>query len=160
MMPSKWNPASSKGAYPGIVLKYEDNGDQANNLEVVKRPTSKKSIQDYGDPRKFLQEVKFIFGENVWQGSTRSEGGFKENQVYSTSILNMEDSKDKSGNQYYKYELLNRTADGTAGGTHILLSAAVNDGQLHIFKVQIVDKRWVRGADRDGKGAFNSFTVV
>lgn len=51
-------------------------------------------------------------------------------------------------------------ADGTAGGTHILLSAAVNDGQLHIFKVQIVDKRWVRGADRDGKGAFYSFTVV
>ncbi len=27
-----------------------------------------KSIKDYGDPRKFLQEVNFIFGENVWQG--------------------------------------------------------------------------------------------
>ena len=52
------------------------------------------------------------------------------------------------------------TADGTAGGTHILLSAAVSGGALNIFKVQILDKRWVRGADRDGKGAFNSFTVV
>ena len=51
-------------------------------------------------------------------------------------------------------------ADGTAGGTHILLSAAVNEGQLHIFKVQILDKRWVRGADKDGKGAFKSFVVV
>ena len=51
------------------ACRYEDNGDQANNLEVVKKTTSKKSIRDYGDPRKFLQEVKFIFGENVWQGT-------------------------------------------------------------------------------------------
>ncbi|KAK9866949.1 hypothetical protein WJX84_003469 [Apatococcus fuscideae] len=160
LVPSKWNPASSKGAYPGIVLKYEDNGDQGNNLEVVKRPTSKRSITEYGDPKKFLQEIKFIFGDNVWQGSTISEGGFKKDQVYSTSLINIDDSKDKNGNEYYRYEMLNRTADGTAGGTHILLSAAVNEGQLHIFKVQILDKRWVRGADKDGKGAFKSFVVV
>ncbi len=51
-------------------------------------------------------------------------------------------------------------ADGSAGGTHILVSAAVSGGQLNIFKVQIVEKRWVRGADRDGKGAFESFTLV
>ena len=50
------------------MRRYEDNGDQSNNLEVVKRATNKKSIQDYGDPRKFLQEVNFIFGDNVWHG--------------------------------------------------------------------------------------------
>lgn len=53
-----------------------------------------------------------------------------------------------------------RTADGDEGGRHQLITAAVSGGNLYILKVQVGDKRWFKGADKDAKGAWNSFTVA
>jgi len=36
----------------------------------------------------------------------------------------------------------------------------VSGGNLYILKVQVGDKRWFKGADKDAKGAWNSFTVA
>jgi len=51
-------------------------------------------------------------------------------------------------------------ADNAEGGKHHLLNAAVADGNLYILKVQVGDKRWFKGADKEAKGAWNSFTVA
>lgn len=51
-------------------------------------------------------------------------------------------------------------ADNAEGGKHHLLTAAVAGGSLYILKVQVGDKRWFKGADKEAKGAWNSFTVA
>ncbi len=50
--------------------------------------------------------------------------------------------------------------DGNEGGRHQLIKATVSGGNLYILKVQAGDKRWFKGADKECKGAFESFTVV
>ena len=52
------------------------------------------------------------------------------------------------------------TADGDEGGRHQLITASVSNGQLYILKVQVGDKRWFKGVEKDAKGAWNSFTVA
>ena len=51
-------------------------------------------------------------------------------------------------------------ADGDEGGRHQLITAAVSGGVLYILKIQVGDKRWFKGVDRDAKGTWNSFTVA
>jgi hypothetical protein len=56
--------------------------------------------------------------------------------------------------------VLTRSADGDEGGKHNLISATVSNGKLWICRVQIGDKRWIKGANKDAQGAINSFTVA
>ncbi len=59
-----------------------------------------------------------------------------------------------------RYDVLCRTADGDEGGRHQLIAATVNKGDLWILKIQVGDKRWFKGADKEAIGAWNSFTVA
>ncbi|CAL5221090.1 g3219 [Coccomyxa viridis] len=159
LLPSQWNPSKEREE-PGVVLRYEDNGDSLNNVVVVARKSDKNSIEGYGSPDDFLNKISPLLGEQVFSGATRSEGGFAANKVQSASLLDASVAKDKNGKSYYKYELLTRTADGNEGGRHQLLTATVGNGNLYICKVQIGDKRWFKGAEKFGKGTINSFVVA
>ncbi|GFR48080.1 hypothetical protein Agub_g9918 [Astrephomene gubernaculifera] len=160
LLPSKWNPSKEKD-FPGVTLRYEDNGDAVNNLVVIAQPTDKKSITDFGSEDKFLESVSYLLGKQAYSGETVSEGGFAPNRVSAASLLDVSSSTDKKGTKYYKYELLTRTADGDEGGRHQLITAAVgSDNQLYILKVQVGDKRWFKGVKKEAMGTFNSFTVV
>ncbi|CAK0782171.1 hypothetical protein CVIRNUC_005594 [Coccomyxa viridis] len=159
LLPSKYNPSREK-EYPGQTLRYEDNGDAVNNINVMVRTTTKNSIEEYGDPAKFLEDNQYLLGKQVFLGETRSEGGFAANKVSVASLLDVQTAKDKKGKSYYKYEILTRTADGDEGGRHQLISAAVGNGNLYILKVQIGDKRWFKGANAGAKGALDSFVVA
>jgi hypothetical protein len=139
---------------------YEDNGDAVNNVVVLSQPTSKGSIDDFGAPDKFLESIGFLFGRQAFSGETLSEGGFAPNRVAAASLLDVSETTDKKGKKYYRYEVLNRSADGDEGGRHQLISASVSGGKLWICKVQIGDKRWIKGASKDAQGAVNSFTVA
>ena len=50
-------------------------------------------------------------------------------------------------------------ADGTEGGKHHLIKATVAEGKLWILNVQVGDKRWIRGQDKEAIGVVQSFTV-
>lgn len=94
-------------------------------------------------------------------GLSKSEGGFAEGRYAAGSLLDVAEGKDKKGKNYYKYELLVRSADGDEGGRHQVIKAAVGaDGNLYILKVQIGDKRWFKGAKKDAIGATDSFIVA
>ena len=51
-------------------------------------------------------------------------------------------------------------ADGNEGGRHQLIKALVANGNLWILKVQIGDKRWFKGVNKEGLLAFDTFTVA
>lgn len=69
-------------------------------------------------------------------GSSRSEGGFADGRYAAGSLLDVTEKKDNKGKNYYKYQLLIRSADGDEGGRHQLVSATVGaDGKLYICKV-------------------------
>jgi len=159
LLPSKWNPSKERD-FPGTILRYEDNGDAVNNLVVIVTPTDKGKIEDFGAQDAFLQTVSYLFGKQSYSGETRSEGGFAPDRVSAASLLDVFTDKDKKGKSYYKYEFLVRTADGDEGGRHQLISATVSGGQLYLLKVQVGDKRWFKGVDKDAKGIWKSFTVA
>eukprot|EP01023_Acetabularia_acetabulum_P062661 TRINITY_DN774_c0_g1_i12.p1 TRINITY_DN774_c0_g1~~TRINITY_DN774_c0_g1_i12.p1 ORF type:complete len:293 (-),score=66.70 TRINITY_DN774_c0_g1_i12:224-979(-) len=159
LLPAKWNPSKERD-FEGVQLRYEDNFDAVNNLTVISKASGKKSIKDYGSPEDFLKEITYLFGQQSYAGQTRSEGGFKENRVSAASLLGI-DSVNKSGKDYYVYELLVRSADGDEGGRHQLISATIgSDGKLYICKVQCGDKRWFKGVKKEATGAVDSFTVA
>lgn len=162
LVPSKYNPSKEKD-FPGVVLRYEDNGDAVNNVVVIKTPSSKSSVDAYGSQDAFLKELQSLglFGKQAFSGTSKSEGGFAEGRFAAASLLNEETVKDKKGRNYYTYELLVRSADGDEGGRHQLIKSCVgSDGNLYILKVQIGDKRWFKGAKKDALGAFDSFIVA
>jgi hypothetical protein len=160
LIPSRWNPSKEKD-FPGVVLRYEDNGDAVNNLVVLVQKVGKNSIEDLGSPDKFLSDNAYLFGESAsFTGTTLSEGGFAPNKLGAASVLDVQEATDKKGKKYYKYELLSRTADGNEGGRHQLVAATVSNGNLYLLKVQCGDKRWFKGAKTDAVGSWNSFTVV
>ena len=124
-------------------------------------------MKDCFQPAKRTQHVQHLHASpRSAAGETRSEGGFKANAVSSASLLDVQKATDKKGKPYYKYELLTRSADGDEGGRHQvcpcerrvcqislpdhgladmqLITAAVNNGQIYILKVQIGDKRWFK----------------
>lgn len=158
LLPARWN-ATLERDQRDVRLRYEDTYP-ANNLLVYAKKTSKNSISDFGDPQQFLKEVNFLFGDNVWLGQTRSEGGFKPGQVSSAAILDADMVTGKDGKQHYNFHVLTRSADGNEGGKHHIISAAVSGGQLWIMKAQIGDKRWNKGGSRDSKMLQDSFKVV
>ncbi|KAG2430628.1 hypothetical protein HXX76_010146 [Chlamydomonas incerta] len=160
LLPSKWNP-SKETDFPGVILRYEDNFDAVNNLVVIAQPTDKKAITDFGSQDKFLESVSYLLGKQAYSGETQSEGGFAPNRVSAASLLDVSTTTDKKGKTYYKYEILVRSADGDEGGRHQLIGATVgSDNKLYIIKIQVGDKRWFKGVDKEAKGTFNSFTVV
>jgi hypothetical protein len=80
--------------------------------------------------------------------------------VAAASLLGVSEATDKKGKKYYRYEFLTRSADGDEGGRHLLISAAVSNGQLYILKIQVGDKRWFKGVKRDALGMQDSFNVA
>jgi hypothetical protein len=159
LLPSKWNPSKEQD-FPGTILRYEDNFDAVNNVAILNLPSDKGSIDGYGAPEKFLEQVNFLFGKQNFSGKTQSEGGFAENRVSAASLLDVAEETDKKGKKYYTYELLVRSADGDEGGRHQLVKATVANGRLWVCKIQIGDKRWFKGAKNEALGTFQSFTVA
>ena len=108
LLPSKWNPSKERD-FQGVDLRYEDNFDAVNNVVVIKKKSDKNSITDYGSVDKFLTEQAYLFGDQSYSGSTKSEGGFAPNKVSAASLLDIKENVDKNGKKYYEYELLVRT---------------------------------------------------
>ena len=48
--------------------RYEDNGDAVNNINVLVKSVGKNSITDFGDPKAFLEEIGYLFGDQVFFG--------------------------------------------------------------------------------------------
>lgn len=159
LIPSKWNPGEERD-FPGAILRWEDNGDQLSHVLITRNKTDKTSIEQYGSPEKFLESISSYLGEQTFTGETLSEGGFDDNKVSSASLLDVATNQDRSGKTYYKYNLLVRSADGSEGGRHVLLTAAVGGGDLYIAKIQCGDKRWFKGADKEATTTWDSFTVA
>merc|ERR1712032_1696578 len=109
-----------------------------------------------------LNEVSYLLGNQALAKGfeSKSEGGFKANQIAAASVFDVSSRKDKAGKEYYTYEILTRTADGDEGGRHQLIAATVSNGNLYMLKVQAGDKRWFKGSKKDCIGAWESFTVV
>jgi hypothetical protein len=158
LLPARWEPTEERDS-KNVLLRYVDTYP-ANNLMVMKTKTAKNSVKEFGDPQSFLKEVNYLFGDNVWQGASRSEGGFKPNQVSTASLLDSEMVTGKDGKDHMNLHVLIRSADGNEGGKHHLISAAVSNGQLYIMKAQIGDKRWNKGGSRDSKTLQDSFAVA
>merc|ERR1712023_7017 len=159
LLPSKWNPSKEKD-FPNVALRYEDNFDAVNNLVVIKEKTDKSRIEDYGGPEQFLNSFSFLLGQQTYSGQTMSEGGFAPDRVSAASVLDLENTTDKKGRSVYRYNILSRTADGDEGGRHQLISATVANSTLYILKIQVGDKRWFKGVNKDAEGVFNSFIVA
>merc|ERR1719428_17023 len=159
LLPSKWNPSKEKD-FQNVALRYEDNFDAVNNLVVIKEKTDKTRIEDYGGPEQFLNSFSFLLGQQMYAGQTMSEGGFAPDRVSAASVLDLENTTDKKGRSVYRYNILSRTADGDEGGRHQLISATVTNNTLYILKIQVGDKRWFKGVNKDAEGVFNSFIVA
>ena len=142
-------------------MRYEDNFDAVNNMEVIISKSSKSNITD-SSPQDFLSSISYILGESATSSTfeSKSEGGFKANAIAAASVLTTDTKKDANGKSYYLYEILTRTADGNEGGRHHLISATVSKGNLYIFRIQAGDKRWFKGANKEALGAWESFTVA
>ena len=52
------------------------------------------------------------------------------------------------------------SADGNEGGKHHMIKATVSSGKLWILNIQIGDKRWIRGQDKEAQGVMESFIVA
>ena len=50
--------------------RYEDNGDQVSHMIVIKMPTSKSSIEQFGSTDAFLQQLQAmgLFGKQAYTG--------------------------------------------------------------------------------------------
>eukprot|EP00268_Persea_americana_P002192 TRINITY_DN10652_c0_g1_i1.p1 TRINITY_DN10652_c0_g1~~TRINITY_DN10652_c0_g1_i1.p1 ORF type:complete len:262 (+),score=48.88 TRINITY_DN10652_c0_g1_i1:208-993(+) len=158
LVPSKWNP-SKEVEFPGQVLRYEDNFDSDSNLSVMVTPTDKKSITDFGSPEEFLSKVDYLLGKQAYSGKTESEGGFDSDAVATANILETS-TPVVGGKKYYSVSVLTRTADGTEGGKHQLITATISNGKLYICKAQSGDKRWFKGARKFVESTASSFNVV
>jgi photosystem II oxygen-evolving enhancer protein 2 len=49
-------------------FRYEDNFDAVNNVAILNLPSDKGSIDGYGAPEKFLEQVNFLFGKQNFSG--------------------------------------------------------------------------------------------
>lgn len=160
LLPSKWL-YSSERDFDGITERYQDNFDAVNFAAIIKKDASgKNSIDQLGSPEDFLKSQTYLFGQQAWTGETKSEGGFKPGAVAAVSLLDYGTKTDKKGTKYYEYELLSRTADGDEGGRHKLITAGVKNGQLFVLYIQVGDKRWFKGVDKEALGLRDSFTLA
>lgn len=158
LIPSRWNPSRER-EFPGQVLRYEDNGDAVSNISVIVMDVKKNSIADYGSPEEFLGQFDYLLGKQAYNGNTQSEGGFDPSVVATANILESE-TRVVDGKKYFFVSVVTRTADGTEGGKHQLITATVKDGKLYICKAQAGDKRWFKGAKRFVESATSSFNVA
>jgi len=158
LIPGKWNPSKER-EFAGMDMRYEDNFDAVNNMSVMINKTSQSSIEGLGDLDKALGEFAYLLGTQSYAGLTQSEGGFKENRVSTAAVLDQK-AETVKGKKYYEWEILTRTADGDEGGRHQLIKSVVSNGNLYVLKIQAGDKRWFKGAERECREAFDSFTVV
>ena len=158
LLPSKYNPSKER-PFPNQDCYFEDNFDQVTNISVIVEKSNKGSIDGFGKPEAFLEQLGYLLGVQSYSGQTRSEGGFAANKVSNASVLDVS-TRSAKGKTYYEYEILTRTADGDEGGRHQLISATVSDGNLYIMKLQSGDKRWFKGQERDLRTARGSFTVA
>merc|ERR1711869_54129 len=126
---------------------------------VIKEKTTKSRIEDFGSPEQFLNSFSFLLGKQSYAGKTISEGGFAPDRVSAASVLDIESTTDKKGKTFYRFNILSRTADGDEGGRHQLISATISSGNLYILKIQVGDKRWFKGVNKDAEGVFNSFNI-
>lgn len=161
-VPSKWNPSKER-IFPGTDMRYIDNFDDVNNLEVIVQKSSGDVTSK--SPTEFLSSISYLFGETAMNKDfeSKSEGGFGANKAAAISVLAADTKKDSNGKSYYMIELLSRTADGNEGGRHQLISAAVSKGNLYVFRAQAGDKRWIgvgKGVRAEVLGAWQSFTVA
>ena len=67
LLPSQWNPSKEREE-PGVVLRYEDNGDSVNHVVVISRKADKGSIEGYGSPEEFLNKISSLLGKQVFVG--------------------------------------------------------------------------------------------
>ncbi len=51
-----------------LATRYEDNFDAVNNVAILSLPSDKGSIDAYGSPDKFLEQVNFLFGKQTFTG--------------------------------------------------------------------------------------------
>jgi hypothetical protein len=49
--------------------RYEDNFDPVTNLTVMVMKTDKSSITGWGSPEKFLEQHRYLLGEQVFIGA-------------------------------------------------------------------------------------------
>jgi hypothetical protein len=49
--------------------RYEDNFDAVNNVTIMSLPSDKGSIDSYGSPDKFLEQVSYLFGRQTFTGA-------------------------------------------------------------------------------------------
>ena len=71
LLPSQWNPSKEREE-PGVVLRYEDNGDSVNHVLVISRKADKGSIEGYGTPEEFLNKISSLLGKQVFVGGQHS----------------------------------------------------------------------------------------
>ena len=114
MLPSKYNPSKER-PFPNQDCYFEDNFDQVTNISVIVEKSNKGSIDGFGKPEAFLEQIGYLLGVQSYSGQTRSEGGFAANKVSSASVLDVS-TRSAKGKTYYEYEILTRTADGDEGG--------------------------------------------
>jgi len=158
LIPGKWNPSKER-EFEGMDMRYEDNFDAVNNMFVIVNKSEVSSVESLGDLDKALGSVAYLLGTQSYQGLTQSEGGFAENRVSTAAVLDQK-AETVKGKKYYEWEILTRTADGDEGGRHQLIKAVVSNGNLYLLKIQAGDKRWFKGAERECRESFDSFTVV
>ena len=51
-----------------VFLRYDDNFDVINCINVMANPTDKGKISDYGTPEKFLESVGYLLGRQSYEG--------------------------------------------------------------------------------------------
>jgi hypothetical protein len=62
-------------APPRPCCRYEDNGDAVNNFVVLKNPTDKGKMSDFGDKAAFLNSVSYLLGRQAYSGAWGGWGG-------------------------------------------------------------------------------------
>lgn len=158
LVPSKFNPSAER-PYAGIDVRYEDNFDAVNTVTVIKQPTSKKSIEEFGSVDSYVNSLQYLLGQQAIAFNSISEGGFPSG---SSGIANVFDAKEeyRNGRPYYVYEILTTTNDGNEGGRHHLIATTVANGYLYTYRFQVGDKRWYKGYDKYARQSAESFQVA
>lgn len=158
LVPSKFNPSSER-PFEGIDVRFEDNFDAVNAVTVLKSPTSKKSIDEFGGPKEYAKDLSPLLGQQAVDFNSISEGGFPQGRASVANIL-YSDKEQRNGKPYYVYEILTYATDGNEGGRHHLIASTVSNGYLYTFRFQVGDKRWFKGYESTAKKSWESFQVA
>merc|ERR1712060_264709 len=139
-----WNPTKAGGLamYPNLDMMLEDwNSTDVANVSVSVFPAKGGGLPSPAD-------LSYLLGQDVWSSSatgtadtpTMNEQGFTTG-ISSANLLTSAD-KDVAGVKYKTYDILTRTADGSQGGRHHIISVAEKGGKLYVAQVMAGDKHW------------------